>query len=103
MVKGRGSLRTAAIARKAALKPRGKNNRSTFSTESFLEKSGVGKQVLELNKKQIIFAQGDPADSLFYIQSISKKAGSGLLLSPKSAKKQPSRSSGPDNSAAKNA
>jgi CRP-like cAMP-binding protein len=34
----------------------------------YLTKSGPGKSVLKMRKGQIIFTQGDPADSLFYVQ-----------------------------------
>jgi CRP/FNR family cyclic AMP-dependent transcriptional regulator len=39
-----------------------------FDSETFLAKVGDGKTLLKVKKKQIIFSQGDAADSVFYIQ-----------------------------------
>jgi CRP-like cAMP-binding protein len=39
-----------------------------FDVNDFLAKVGDGKAVLQLKKNQVIFSQGDPADSIFYIQ-----------------------------------
>jgi CRP-like cAMP-binding protein len=35
---------------------------------SFFEKAGEGKSVLRFKKNDIVFSQGDPAESIFYIQ-----------------------------------
>ncbi len=39
-----------------------------FDAAEFLAKSGLGKTLLGLNKKQILFSQGDAADSVFFVQ-----------------------------------
>ncbi len=39
-----------------------------FDAAEFLAKSGVGKTLLELKKKQVLFSQGDVADSIFFVQ-----------------------------------
>ena len=39
-----------------------------FDPEAFLAHSGVGRTVVPLRKKQVIFSQGDPADTVFFIQ-----------------------------------
>src|ERR1700759_4192586 len=39
-----------------------------FDPKSFLARVGAGKTRAELRKRQIVFAQGDPADAVFYIQ-----------------------------------
>jgi CRP/FNR family cyclic AMP-dependent transcriptional regulator len=39
-----------------------------FSPKSFLNKVGDGRSIGRYGKAQIIFAQGDPADAVFYIQ-----------------------------------
>src|ERR1700723_3873237 len=44
-----------------------KNNRE-FNPKEFLATIGEGKKVVSLPKKQTIFAQGDVADEVFYIQ-----------------------------------
>src|SRR2546430_17286574 len=40
----------------------------TFDPKSFLAKIGTGRTITEYQKKATIFAQGDPADAIFYIQ-----------------------------------
>ena len=39
-----------------------------FDPETFLAKTGVGKIVVNLKKKDAAFSQGDPANAVFYIQ-----------------------------------
>lgn len=39
-----------------------------FDPEAFLEKAGVGRTLVELKKNQVLFAQGDPADTVYYIK-----------------------------------
>jgi CRP/FNR family cyclic AMP-dependent transcriptional regulator len=46
----------------------GKAFRSSFDPKDFLAKVGVGKAILEFHKNQNIFAQGDVADTVFYLQ-----------------------------------
>ena len=43
-------------------------NQSAFDPKEFLAKVGDGKTILEFRKEQIVFAQGDAADTVFYIQ-----------------------------------
>ena len=45
-----------------------KTKRPTFDTKSFLAKIGKGRTITAYRKNEPIFAQGDPADSLFYLQ-----------------------------------
>jgi CRP/FNR family transcriptional regulator, cyclic AMP receptor protein len=40
----------------------------TFDAQVFLAKVGAGKTILEFRKNQDVFAQGDVADTVFYIQ-----------------------------------
>jgi CRP/FNR family transcriptional regulator, cyclic AMP receptor protein len=40
----------------------------SFDPLEFLAKVGAGKTMLELHKNQNVFAQGDVADAVFYIQ-----------------------------------
>ena len=42
--------------------------RSKFDLKTFLSTIGGGRTIVAAPKKQIIFAQGDSADSVFYIQ-----------------------------------
>jgi CRP/FNR family cyclic AMP-dependent transcriptional regulator len=41
----------------------------SFDTKAFLAKVGEGRNIGKYRKDQIVFSQGDPADSVFYIQS----------------------------------
>jgi CRP/FNR family transcriptional regulator, cyclic AMP receptor protein len=45
-----------------------KTNQASFDPRVFLAKVGEGTTILEYRKDQIVFAQGDVADSVFYIQ-----------------------------------
>ncbi len=40
----------------------------TFDPKSFLAKVGTGKTILKLNKNQTVYAQGEVADAVFYLQ-----------------------------------
>ena len=44
-----------------------------FDPGEFLSKAGLGRRIVDLEAKQTIFAQGDAADSVFYIQEGSVK------------------------------
>lgn len=64
-------------------------NKRDFDPRTFLATIGEGRKVVALPKKQTIFAQGDPADAVFYIQEgkvrltvvskIGKEATLGIL------------------------
>jgi CRP/FNR family cyclic AMP-dependent transcriptional regulator len=41
---------------------------STFDTRAFLAHAGFGRRIIEVKAKQTFFSQGDPADSVFYLQ-----------------------------------
>ena len=45
-----------------------KPTRDTFDPQAFLAKLGVGKKIVEFEKGQHVFEQGDAADSVYYIQ-----------------------------------
>jgi CRP-like cAMP-binding protein len=40
----------------------------TFDIATFLAKAGLGRRIVQLAPKQAFFSQGDPADSVFYLQ-----------------------------------
>jgi CRP/FNR family transcriptional regulator, cyclic AMP receptor protein len=42
--------------------------KAVFDSKAFLATVGAGRSITNWNKGQVIFAQGDPADALFYIQ-----------------------------------
>ena len=43
------------------------NSSSRFDLKAFLGRAGHGRTVVEFRKQQALFAQGDPADAVFYI------------------------------------
>ena len=45
-----------------------KSATDAFDPKDFLAKVGVGKTVIEFDKNQTVFSQGDVADTVFYIQ-----------------------------------
>jgi len=45
-----------------------KNGIGAFDPETFLARAGLGKKILRLKKGEVAYAQGDPADALFYVQ-----------------------------------
>jgi CRP-like cAMP-binding protein len=44
-------------------------NQTAFDPKAFLAIVGEGKTILEFSKDQVVFAQGDAADTVFYIQT----------------------------------
>ena len=67
----------------------GKKKQNDFDPRKFLARIGEGRKVVAFSKKQTIFAQGDSADAVFYIQAgkikltvvskIGKEATLGIL------------------------
>ena len=60
-----------APSKLAWMKPkngRNGNGRNGFDPESFLATAGVGRTLLKLEGKQVLFSQGEAADAIFYIQ-----------------------------------
>jgi CRP/FNR family transcriptional regulator, cyclic AMP receptor protein len=56
-----------------------KQGKDSFDPEMFLAKVGAGKAILEFHKNQNVFAQGDVADAVFYIQNGKVKVASTVL------------------------
>ncbi|WP_409411289.1 Crp/Fnr family transcriptional regulator [Bradyrhizobium sp. AUGA SZCCT0182] len=46
-----------------------KSAKRQFDPQAFLAKVGLGKTISQYRKGQIIYAQGDEADRVFYVQS----------------------------------
>src|SRR5687768_14276271 len=46
-----------------------KKKRRPFDVQSFLESAGLGKRVVTYARADVIFAQGDPCDSVMYLRS----------------------------------
>jgi CRP-like cAMP-binding protein len=51
-----------------------------FDSKTFLTAVGDGRTILTYKKERVIFAQGDPADSVFYVQRGKVKLG---IVSPR--------------------
>ena len=43
--------------------------KKSFETAIYLASEGTGRRIVHLNAKQAFFSQGDPADSVYYLQS----------------------------------
>jgi CRP-like cAMP-binding protein len=48
--------------------PAASRKQPAFDSDIFLATIGEGRKILSIEKKQIIFAQGDRADAIFYVQ-----------------------------------
>jgi CRP/FNR family transcriptional regulator, cyclic AMP receptor protein len=46
----------------------GRKQTAGFDAKAFLTKASTGRSVAAYRKKQVVFAQGDPADAVFYIE-----------------------------------
>ena len=44
-------------------------NKRPFNAQAFLESAGLGKRVVHYARMEVIFSQGDPCDSVMYVQS----------------------------------
>jgi CRP-like cAMP-binding protein len=63
--------RTSEISkpfRRQAPKSPPRNGDTVFDPETFLARAGLGRQVLNLQKNETVYAQGDAADAIFYVQ-----------------------------------
>jgi CRP/FNR family cyclic AMP-dependent transcriptional regulator len=49
-------------------KPQPRNGDTIFDPKTFLARAGLGKKILNLKKNETAYAQGDPADAIFYVQ-----------------------------------
>jgi CRP/FNR family cyclic AMP-dependent transcriptional regulator len=71
--------------------------RDPFDPLEFLARVGAGKTILEFHRNQTVFAQGDVADTVFYIQKGKVK----LTVLSEQARKRSLRSWSPASSSAK--
>src|ERR1700733_694460 len=68
------SSASTRVAAKTPRSPRKTNSRrSAFDVKSFLDSTGLGRKVGKFDKKETVFAQGDAAKSVMYIQEGSVK------------------------------
>ncbi len=54
--------------RKASPRQRVRKQTRAFDPQTFLTNAGIGKTVRRYKPKQTVFSQGEPADTVFYIQ-----------------------------------
>src|ERR1039457_5717400 len=59
---------TPQLDRWVTPKSQPKNGATVFDPETFLARTGLGRQVLNLKKNETAYAQGDPTDAIFYVQ-----------------------------------
>jgi CRP-like cAMP-binding protein len=45
------------------------SDNGTFDAATFLKNAGLGRRIVQLKPKDVFFAQGNPADSVFYLQT----------------------------------
>jgi CRP-like cAMP-binding protein len=69
MISAHAAKRARPAPSKAASTTRKNDARNGFNAETFLATAGVGRTLLDLKKDDALFTQGDPADTIFYIQS----------------------------------
>src|ERR1700684_4716364 len=66
--------------------PRAKSKSRAFDVKRFLDSTGLGRRVGKFAKKETIFAQGDPAKHVMYIQeggmklSVVHQTGRGAVV-----------------------
>ena len=46
----------------------GLQKNAAFDAAAFLANAGLGRRIIQLKPKQVFFSQGNPADSIFYLQ-----------------------------------
>jgi CRP-like cAMP-binding protein len=46
-----------------------RNTQSAFDSAAFLANAGLGRKIVELKPKETFFSQGDPANTIFYLQT----------------------------------
>jgi CRP/FNR family transcriptional regulator, cyclic AMP receptor protein len=63
-----GSGEVAKPSRLHTPKPQPKNGDAVFDAEAFLTRTGLGRKILRLKNNEVAYAQGDPADAIFYVQ-----------------------------------
>jgi len=53
---------------RARAKSNGKTKSPTFDTEAFLSSAGLSRTIMDFEKKETLFSQGDPCKTIMYIQ-----------------------------------
>ncbi len=58
----------AKRSRLTVVTPQPRNGDAVFDAKTFLAKAGLGKKLLNLEKNEVAYAQGDPSDAIFYVR-----------------------------------
>src|ERR1700737_3654175 len=66
-------MATSTVSKKVPPSARKTKKKSAFDAQVFLDSVGASRRVAEFQGKQAIFSQGDPADSVIYVQKGSVK------------------------------
>ncbi len=61
------------VSRRARSSPKGEVKKAAFDVTLFLFSTGLGKTICRFRSEAIVFAQGDPAENVMYIQEGSLK------------------------------
>ena len=64
----RSKVRRHTIRPVRTLRTRRSSSRAAFEPESFLEKTGLGRTIIDFGKLETIFSQGDVPNAVFYIR-----------------------------------
>ena len=63
------SPRSAKPSRLQTPKPQPTNGDTVFDPQAFLARAGLGRKIFNLKKNDTAYAQGDPTDAIFYVQT----------------------------------
>jgi CRP/FNR family cyclic AMP-dependent transcriptional regulator len=61
------TVRIPTVLKRSSM-PKNDRKSSRFDPAAFLTQAGLGRRIVEVKPKQTFFSQGDPADSVFYLQ-----------------------------------
>jgi CRP-like cAMP-binding protein len=57
-----------SACREGIMQMTGLQKNAAFDAAAFLANAGLGRRIIQLKPKQVFFSQGNPADSIFYLQ-----------------------------------
>jgi CRP/FNR family cyclic AMP-dependent transcriptional regulator len=65
----KASMQSSADPDFANRRPMPSNQNGTFNAQAFLDSAGVARRIVEYRRADVIFSQGDPCESVLYIQT----------------------------------
>jgi CRP/FNR family transcriptional regulator, cyclic AMP receptor protein len=72
MLRRRGSMQHKRLARSKSIVQH-KQDAATFDVQAFLESAGAARKVVSYSASAVVFSQGDPCDTVMYVQRGSIK------------------------------